>query len=279
MSGIVFYKTQKLAELRDFYVNQVECDLWLEQEDCIILRHGNLLFGLCERDEPHAEKQGLLTFFYGRKDDVDRAYERFRTVAASPPSLSDKYRVYQFFAHDPEGRMLEFQYFDHPISGYLSGEQLLLTRRSVREFIETAIPDAVLNQVLETCRYAPTSRNTQSYYFKVIRDRELIASLAAVRDKSTAPIGRAATAVAIVADPVLSKRHVQDGCIAAYHFMLAAWFFGLGTCWIAAMDREEVKRLLDIPDDHYVATVTPVGYPAGGLIDPPARKDVSWFVR
>jgi len=44
--------------------------------------------------------------------------------------------------------------------------------------------------------------------------------------------------------------------------MLSAWVYGLGTCWIADMDRDEVKDLLKVPKEHYVATVTPVGFPA-----------------
>jgi nitroreductase len=277
MSGIIFFKTQLLGELKDFYISQVGCTLWLEQADCIILKHGNMLFGFCTRD--HADKEGMITFFYDRKDDVDRMYNRFKDIAYSKPSMSDKYKIYQFFAHDPEGRAIEFQYFDHPVDRYHDGERLLLTRRSVRHFKPMPIPDDVLNQVLNLSRFAPTSRNTQPYYFKIIMERETIDKLSQVRGSNTAPIGRAPTAVAICADPAISKRHIQDGCIAAYHFLLAAWQYGLGTCWIAAMDRDEVKEMLGIPKEHYVATVTPLGYPEKLPVDPPERKELSWFLR
>ena len=86
-------------------------------------------------------------------------------------------------------------------------------------------------------------------------------------------------AVAICSDPALTKRYVQDGCIAAYHFILSAWFHGLGTCWIAAMDADAVKDRLGIPRDQYVATVTPVGYPEQTPVKTPERKPVSWFLR
>jgi nitroreductase len=84
--------------------------------------------------------------------------------------------------------------------------------------------------------------------------------------------------VAITSDPRKSKRYVQDGCIAAYHFLLSAWLYGLGTCWIAAMDREDVKDALHIPQDHYIATVTPVGYPAESPA-PPERRPKDEMVR
>ena len=145
----------------------------------------------------------------------------------------------------------------------IDGSELLMTRRSVRNFTDESVSEETLWEVFEVCRYSPTSRNSQSYYFVVVRDRETIEWLSGVRGMNTAPIGRAKAAVAVVADPAISRRHVQDGCIAAYHFLLASWLFELGTCWIAAMDRNDVKEKLGIPREHYVATVTPaVGYPA-----------------
>jgi nitroreductase len=277
MSGIIFFKTQMLDELKSFYLRQVGCTLWLEQADCIILKHGNMLFGFCTRDR--ADKEGMITFFYDRKDDVDRMYGTFKDIAYSEPSTSDKYKVYQFFAHDPEGRAIEFQYFDHPVDRHHDGEELLLTRRSIRHFKPEPVPDDILEQVLNLSRFAPTSRNTQSYYFKIITDRKTIDKLSNVRGSNSGPIGRAPMAVAICADPALTKRQVQDGCIAAYHFLLAAWNYGLGTCWIAAMDRDEVKEILGIPEEHYVATVTPLGYPEKLPVETPERKELSWYLR
>jgi len=47
-----------------------------------------------------------------------------------------------------------------------------------------------------------------------------------------------------------------------YHFNLAAWPSGLGTCWIVDIDRPVVKEKLGILIEHYVATVTPPVGPA-----------------
>jgi nitroreductase len=276
MSGIVFFKSRKLAGLREFYQNKVGCEVWLQQEDCIIMSHGNFLFGFCQRDE--ADTGGIITFFFDHKDEVDQAYAKHKEIAINKPSHSDKYRLYNFFARDPEGRMIEFQQFEHRVAHYLSGAELLLKRRSIREFTDEDVTDETIGQLLDNCRYAPTSMNSQSYYFKLIKDHRTIDWLSQTRGKSSSPIARGRLAVAICADPALSRRHVQDGCIAAYHFLLAAWSFGLGTCWIAAMDRDDVKEKLGIPVDHYVATVTPLGYPQDSFIKPPRKKDLSEFI-
>ena len=277
MSGIIFFGTQKIKELKEFYINQVGCELWLDQRDCLIFRHGNLLLGFCQREQ--VEKQGIITFFYEKKEEVDRLYEKFKEIAVSEPAMNQKYGIYQFFAADPEGRKVEFQYFDYPVNRYLPGDELLLSRRSIREFKDEEVPQETLDKILDVSRYSPTSRNSQSYYFKFVRKKKLLARLAEVRGESSAPIGRAPMAVVVCSNPDLTRRHVEDGCIAAYHFMLASWFFGLGTCWIGGMDREEVKKILEIPERHYVATITPLGFPKHLPLTPPGKREISWFVR
>ncbi len=277
MSGIIFFKTRVRDAMREFYTSQVGCEIWLEQADCTLLRHGNMIFGFHQQDK--ADTDAMITFFYESKDDVDRMYDTFKETAVSKPVANEKYRIYHFFARDPEGRMIEFQWFDHPVGSRFMGDELLLTRRSHRKYETADIPQETLDQLFELCRFAPTSVNCQSYYFRIIRDKDIIDKLSQVRAKSSSPIGEASIAVAICTDPKLSRRHIQDGCIAAYHFMLAAWSLGLGTCWIAAMDRDDVKEMLDIPPDHYVATVSPLGYPTRRNKPAPDRKDVSWYFR
>ena len=38
-------------------------------------------------------------------------YELFRDEALGEPRNNPRYPIYNFFAHDPEGRMIEFQLF------------------------------------------------------------------------------------------------------------------------------------------------------------------------
>lgn len=277
MSGIVFMKTLRLNEIKEFYTQKINCRVWLEQEDCVILRHGNFMLGFCEREE--VSKDGMLTFFFPIKSEVDRIYETLMDIAKETPKMNPKYNIYHFFATDPEGRELEFQYFDHHLEGHLAGDDLLLTRRSFRDFEETEISDDLLNRIIDISRFAPTSRNSQSYYFKIIRDKDIIQRLSELRMGSSAPIARAQLAVAICADPSISQRYVQDACIGAYQFMLTSWFHGLGTVWIAAMDVDEAKELLNIPKDHYIATITPLGYPKEKWRAAPNRKPVEWYLR
>ncbi|MBD3370213.1 nitroreductase [Candidatus Fermentibacteria bacterium] len=275
-SGIVFLKATDLEGVRNFYQDQLGMTVWLRQADCLLLRHGNMVLGFCDRGTDSFD--GLLTFVYPDRAGVDRMYQRLTDRAESAPEESEKYGIYQFFASDPEGRRLEFQAFLHPTEPIVSGCDLLVSRRSVRRFLDTKIPEEKLQQVLELCRYSPTSRHSESYYFVATSNRENLEFLAGLRGSSSAPIGEAPMAVAACSDPSKSGGYVQDACIAAYHFILAATVHGLGTCWMAGMDRAEVKDCLGIPLEHHVATVTPVGFPAESP-QPKQRRDAGSLIR
>jgi len=112
-SGIIFLSATKLDEIKDFYMQEVGCQLWLDQGSCLIFRYGNLLLGFCKGSE--ADLGGTITFFYPEKKDVDRMYEKFKKNAKSPPKENPKYRIYHFYTQDPEGRAVEFQCFLHSL--------------------------------------------------------------------------------------------------------------------------------------------------------------------
>jgi len=259
MNGIIFFRTTHLGDIVDFYIQKLYMSVWLQQEDCTILQKGNLLLGFCQRDA--ADTQGMITLFTDNRDDVDDLYNSLKDISDSLPKMNDKYGIYHFFARDPEGRAIEIQWFGYPLQSFRSGSDLLTSRRSIRKFTDEPVSDDVLSRVLDSIRYAPTARNSQPVYYVVIRDSQSISRLARIRN-GAAVIGNAPLALAVISDPDISPRYIQDGDIAAYHFMLSAWDYGLGTCWIGDMDRPDVKEILQIPVSHYISTVTPVGWPA-----------------
>ncbi len=132
MAGIVFFKTEDLDQITAFYRNRLGMGLWLDQGGCRVLRHGNMLLGFCTLPEESggaaaageaaglnrngcADTTGVITFFFPRTDEVDRAYRELVDVAVSEPKHNKSYRIYHFYAKDPEGRDIEFQCFEHEI--------------------------------------------------------------------------------------------------------------------------------------------------------------------
>jgi len=110
MSGIVFFQTEKLEQLKLFYRDRLDAELWKDQGDCLIFEKNGFRFGFCERKS--AESCGILTFVFDSKNEVDNVYEELEDLAEGKPvSRKPDYDIYQFFARDPEKRTLEFQCF------------------------------------------------------------------------------------------------------------------------------------------------------------------------
>jgi nitroreductase len=50
--------------------------------------------------------------------------------------------------------------------------------------------------------------------------------------------------------------------IAGEHIALRALDFGLGTCWVRALDEQKIRELFNWGENLFVAALMPVGYPA-----------------
>ena len=119
MSGIVFFATERHDAVVDFYTDTVGADVWLEQPGCTILEYADgegddaFRFGFWSRDR--TDDCGILTFVYDSREAVDRMHDRIGDAALEQPHENERYRIYQFFAEDPDRRTAEFQTFLHDV--------------------------------------------------------------------------------------------------------------------------------------------------------------------
>jgi len=56
--------------------------------------------------------------------------------------------------------------------------EAIKTRRSIRKYLPAPVDDKTLEQVLEAGRWAPSWKNSQCWYFIIVRDAVLKAALA-----------------------------------------------------------------------------------------------------
>ncbi|MFW9975289.1 MAG: nitroreductase family protein [Candidatus Thorarchaeota archaeon] len=146
-------------------------------------------------------------------------------------------------------------------------------RRSIRKYKDIEIPDEHITQMLEAARLAPSTNNTQSWRYIVVRNPETIAllSLVAGRQKfienSKAVIISIANRTASCCPGNPSMWHVQDTMIATEHIVLAATALGYGSCWVAMLDSRnsqnivEVKQALRIPETADIVALVTLGVP------------------
>ena len=171
----------------------------------------------------------------------------------------------------------------------MNAKECLESRRSIRKYKTDAIPVDVLNEIVETAKYAPSWKNTQIARYHVVTNPELKAAIA--NDCVCGFTFNTKTLLqspAIVIVSYVTKRcgYERDGSfttskgdrwemfnagIAAQTFCLAAHDKGIGTCIMGIFDDEKIAQVLNLPEEQIVAAVISAGYPDEAP-EAPARK-------
>jgi nitroreductase len=155
--------------------------------------------------------------------------------------------------------------------------QEIRDRRSIRKYTNQAVDDQMIMQVLESGRLAPSGSNTQPWQFIVVQSDEMRQQLSDVSHNQqwmmTAPVhivcigdmrSRTAEDVEVAVDEKSSspelKQIIRDTAIAIEHIVLEAESLGLSTCWIAWFVQEEIRPVLNVPEDKYIVGVLTLGY-------------------
>lgn len=142
------------------------------------------------------------------------------------------------------------------------------TRRSIRRYKPTPVPENLLKDVLNAARLAPSADNAQPWRIIVVMDEQVKLKLAAASNGqkfiAQAPVVLVACGIPDEAFQTAGgymSSHVIDVSIAIDHLTLAAHAVGLGTCWIAWFKEDKVREILGVPEDVRVVALTPLGYP------------------
>lgn len=158
-------------------------------------------------------------------------------------------------------------------------------RYSVRDYADREIEPDKLDKIMEAGRLAPTASNQQLNKHIIVTDKEFIQKLVDACEGQQ----WIATAPAVIVECASGDRTMicgqsarsMDGAIAMSYMSLEAVALGLQFCWLGWFDPEKVKSLLNIPKDHVVIAVTPVGYPAkeGHRTKKKSRDEVCFYNR
>ena len=140
---------------------------------------------------------------------------------------------------------------------------LILSRRSIRNYENKDLPEEVLKQILEAGRQAPSAVNRQPIRFVVVNDNDMMKNLCdnlINRFIKYAPV--AIVGCADVKSLLTGKWAVVDTTIAMQNMVIAAWSLGIGSCWVGGCNEKEIKKLLKIPDKWKFVGLLTLGYPA-----------------
>ncbi len=128
-----------------------------------------------------------------------------------------------------------------------------------------------MEKLVNAARLAPSGANLQPLEFLVVDDADLKKRLFLCLKWATyiAPQGDpkpgnepAAYIVILVNLRVKDKDYEYDVGAAVENMILAAWAEGVGSCWVASVERAKVQKIFKISLDFRIDSVLALGFPA-----------------
>ncbi len=152
-------------------------------------------------------------------------------------------------------------------------KEILHKRRSIRKFNDREVEEQVIDRVLESTLQAPSSRNSRSTHFIVVRDKETIATIASMRDYGSAFVKSAPVFILIAGDTSATDLWQVNCSISATIMQLACVNESLSSCWVHIENRpqkqaepegalaiERIREVVDIPENLDVLCGIAIGY-------------------
>ncbi len=161
-------------------------------------------------------------------------------------------------------------------------------RRSIRKYTNEKVSKDQIERILEAAIMAPSGNNSQPWKFLVITDDSKRGEISEVAHRqkwmTSAPVFIVGIADMKVRHPdefipvdedsseENLKKIIRDTSIALEHVALQAVEEGLSTCWIAWYRQNEMRKVLNIPDDKYIVSILILGYSSENPNPRPRKK-------
>jgi nitroreductase len=166
---------------------------------------------------------------------------------------------------------------------------MILDRRSVRNYLDKPIPHDLIDQIIQCGIYAPTARNKQNWHFTVITNPETIEKINELSLSGMEKLGIQkepgyhlfyhAPVVIVLSSAIEGFSELNCGC-ALENMALAAKALGLDSCIIGhtrymyhQADVVDINRLIKIPEGYQHDASLIIGYRAGDNPDAKPRRD------
>ncbi len=166
---------------------------------------------------------------------------------------------------------------------------VILKRRSVRNYKPDMITEEELNTIVECGLYAPSAKNKQNWHFTVVTNKDKIEEMNRLAVEGMTRLGIEkeddfhifyhAPVVIVVSSKIEGYSEINAGC-AIENMALAAKSMGIGSCIIGETrymyhqaNKADIDRVLKIPENYEHDISICFGYPASGDEEPKPRKE------
>ena len=165
--------------------------------------------------------------------------------------------------------------------------EAIKSRRTIRRFKQEAIDAAILERMVDAGRLAPSGANCQPVDFILVTEPGLCKKVfdttawaGRVAPRRTPEPGQQPTAWIVVLlnckrGPVAAK---HDAAAAIENILLAGVAEGVGSCWIGSVKREELTKILNVPEHCAIDSVVALGYPDESPVAEDTDEDIAYYL-
>jgi nitroreductase len=139
--------------------------------------------------------------------------------------------------------------------------EAIRTKRAVRQFQEKALPEEVVQAILNAGRRSQSSKNNQPWQFIAIREKSILKALSEAGTYAGHLAGAALAVAILVPAPDERFQTLFDAGQAAAYMQLAAWELGVGSCLASIYEPDKAQRILGYPAEWQVRICISFGYP------------------
>lgn len=163
--------------------------------------------------------------------------------------------------------------------------EIAIRRRSIRRFKDIPVPHQVLERCVNAARLAPSAANLQPLEYIIIDDEQLLAEVfstlkwaAYIRPEGDPPPGKRPKAYIIMVNSSnVSTSSAYDVGAAMENMILVALEEGVASCPIASVDRDKLRRVLNIPGDYEIPLALALGYADESPVEEPFDGSVKYW--
>ena len=163
--------------------------------------------------------------------------------------------------------------------------EVIKTRRSIRKFEQTQIPDEMLKKLVDTARYAPAAANVQPLKYAIVRGEwakeifPLTRWAKLLGERGTPKVHEAPVAyVFVMTDTKNSYNKEADASLAIENIVLAAWYEGIGSCILGSIDKPKISKIINLPEGYEINYAVALGYPAQTSVAEEEENGVAYYM-
>ncbi len=152
----------------------------------------------------------------------------------------------------------------------MNAMELLTTRRTYRRFAQKAVPQDVVNDIVEAVRLSSCGANRQAVRLVMVQSPAMVAKVQPLvrwaaylpPEQGTPKADELPTLyAAVLQDTSIPGDLATDTGIALANMTLAAWDKGVGSCIMGAINKPALTELLGIQVPQQLAFMVAFGYP------------------